>query len=132
MLQEMKPVLLLGLFVGACQHASGAFEQNLTGPNKCWAYYPQRNPPPRTPRADELCTVFDHSHRYQTYMLQGKERHILPAIEGSPSYTGEWAFNNQDSAFTPFYRRFKMVRYTRDTIVLATQTGQHEWLIRRD
>ena len=131
--------LSLILVVFSCQKQENAFKTLLTKPKTYWIHHPR--PEDEVNSLYPYCKSFSTSQNflsttnsYQNFLI-GEDGLSLSEpinIDGPNSDRGNWSFSDQDSTLIIAGYKFKVTRYSRDTIMLKTAQGHVESLIRLD
>jgi hypothetical protein len=127
--------LSLILVVISCQKQENAFKTLLTKPKTYWIHHPR--PEDEANVVSIFCmnfstsqNLFSTTNNYQTFLIENDGLSEARYIDGPNSYGGDWSFSDQDSTLDIADNKFKVTRYSRDTIMLRTAQGHVESLIR--
>lgn len=119
----------------SCQKQDNAFKTLLTKPKTYWIHHPR--PEDEANVIFIFCmnfstsqNLFSTTNSYQTFLIEKDGLSEARYIDGPNSYGGEWSFSSQDSTLDIANEKFKVTRYSRDTIMLKTAQGHVESLIR--
>jgi hypothetical protein len=129
--------LSLVMVAFSCQKQENAFKILLTRQGTYWIHH--SHPEDEANSLYPYCKSFSTSQNflsttnsYQNFLI-GEDGLGLSEpinIDGPNSDRGNWSFSDQDSTLIIAGYKFKVTRYSRDTIMLKTTQGHVESLIR--